>query len=64
VAKITAGSQPTEMMGVQLAVLMASAAALTATTAATSPAMTYHHRCHGLIASLLLSSILVIDKLA
>ena len=63
-ATITAGSQPTEMTGVQLPSLIACAAALTATNTAASPVMTYSHRCHRLMTDLLLSSVLVIDKLA
>src|SRR5579863_6134705 len=62
-AAMTAGSQPTETMGPQLPSLIAATIELTATNAPASAANPYHHRMHGFMASLPVSSELVIDKL-
>ena len=63
-ATITAGSQATETTGAQLPCLIAWAAEATATNTAARPAMRYSHRFQGFTAGPLLSSVLVIDKLA
>jgi hypothetical protein len=61
---MTAGIQPTEMIGAQLLCRTASAIALPATKIAASPAITPIHLLTNLITSLPMSSELVIDKLA
>jgi hypothetical protein len=61
---MTAGSQPTEITGPQLPSLIACAAEATATNATASQVIAYAHPVRHLMASLLLSSVLVIDKLA
>jgi hypothetical protein len=60
---MTAGIQPTEMTGVQLPCLAASAIALAATNIAASTAMGASHLLSYRMTGLLLSSFLVIDKL-
>ena len=51
-ATMTAGIQPTAMMGVQLCCRMASTIELTAANAAASAAIAYGHRVHGLMTSI------------
>ena len=51
-ATMTAGIQPTAMMGAQLCCLMASTIELTATRTAASAAMAYRHRVHGLMSNI------------
>jgi hypothetical protein len=51
-ATMTAGIQPTAMMGVQLCCLMASTIELTATSTTASAAMAYSHRVHGLMSNI------------
>jgi len=61
---MTAGSQATEARGAQLPCLIAWAAEATATNTAARAAMRYSHRFQSLTVCPLLSSVLVIDKLA
>ena len=49
---MTAGIQPTAMMGAQLCCLMASTIELTATNTAASAAIAYSHRIHGLMSNI------------
>jgi hypothetical protein len=63
-ATTTAGIQPAEMIGPQLPSLIACATEAIATNAAASPAAAYSHLFQDPMASPLLSSVLVIDKLA
>ena len=51
-ATMTAGIQPTAMMGAQLCCLMASTIELTATNTAASAAIAYSHRIHGLMSNI------------
>lgn len=51
-ATMTAGIQPTAMMGAQLCCRRASTTELTATNTAASAAMAYSHRVHGLMSNI------------
>jgi len=61
---MTAGSQPNSLTGPQLPCLIACAATLTTTNVTASQTATGPHRLHHFMTRVLLSSVLVTDKLA